>query len=57
MTADREQTRRDEWIDPHDWLYREIVNGRQIVSCRRCGKFASYRLIGYKPQPPRSECR
>lgn len=44
------------WLDPHDWLYHHAVGGVQTVQCRRCGKWDSYRLTGYKPQPPRSEC-
>lgn len=43
-------------MSAHDWLYREVIGGVQIVSCRRCGKFASFRLVGYKPEPPKTPC-
>lgn len=40
----------------HNWLYHPNMNGYGIVSCRRCGKFASYLISGYKPEPPKEPC-
>ncbi len=46
-----------ERIPEHNWLYHHVIDGRQIVQCRRCHKWDSYRLTGYKPQPPFTECK
>jgi hypothetical protein len=39
-----------------DWMYHPNHDGHGIVQCRRCRQFASYRLTGYKPEPPEVEC-
>lgn len=42
----------------HDWIYHAgTISGKKVVHCRRCGKWDSYRLVGYKPEPPEGECR
>lgn len=42
--------------DQHSWVYHDIQNNRQVVRCARCGKWDSYFLSGYKPQPPVDAC-
>lgn len=40
----------------HDYVWHPSIGGRQIVECRRCGAFRSYRLVGFKPEPPKEPC-
>lgn len=40
----------------HSYVYVEAINGYQVVKCVRCGVYRSYRVVGYKPEPPKEPC-
>ena len=49
--------RREPVSSEHDYVYHPNANCLTgIVQCRRCRVFRSYRLTGYKPEPPKEPC-
>ncbi len=50
------QTQRRPVSSEHAYVYCERIGDMQVVKCSWCGKYASYRLVGYKPEPPKEPC-